>query len=131
VAQSWLGTPFHHHGRLRGVGVDCVQLLGQILVEVGAITDYSFPPYAMDAKALTRSIVVDYLEARPDFQRVEGNTMPGDILCIRWHRVPHHCGLVIDAETFVHAVPGRGVVQSPIRERLFARRTEAVYRLFQ
>ena len=26
-ARTWLGTPFHHQGRLKGVGVDCVGLL--------------------------------------------------------------------------------------------------------
>jgi cell wall-associated NlpC family hydrolase len=63
---------------------------------------------------------------------VEGTKfLPGDILCIRWHLVPHHCGLVVDADTFLHAVPSRGVIQSPIREKLFARRVQAIYRLFE
>ncbi len=27
TARTWLGTPYHHQGRLKGVGVDCAGLL--------------------------------------------------------------------------------------------------------
>ena len=26
-AKTWLGTPFHHQGRLKGVGVDCAGVI--------------------------------------------------------------------------------------------------------
>jgi hypothetical protein len=26
-ALTWLGTPYHHHARVKGVGVDCARLL--------------------------------------------------------------------------------------------------------
>ena len=29
-ARSWLGTPYHHMGRVKGVGVDCGQLIWAI-----------------------------------------------------------------------------------------------------
>ena len=25
-AMTWLGTPYHHRGKLKGIGVDCAQL---------------------------------------------------------------------------------------------------------
>jgi len=34
TARSWLGTPFHHQGRLKGVGVDCLGLLVGIAQEL-------------------------------------------------------------------------------------------------
>ncbi len=27
TARSYIGTPFHHHGRLKNIGVDCLGLL--------------------------------------------------------------------------------------------------------
>lgn len=27
AARGWIGTPFHHHGRVKNVGVDCLGLL--------------------------------------------------------------------------------------------------------
>lgn len=29
-ALAWRGTPYHHHGRVRGVGVDCAMLLAEV-----------------------------------------------------------------------------------------------------
>jgi cell wall-associated NlpC family hydrolase len=37
VAQSWLGTPYHHHAALRGVGVDCAYLLIEVYAEAEVI----------------------------------------------------------------------------------------------
>lgn len=35
AARSWLGTPYRHHGRIKGVGVDCAQLLAAVGEEAG------------------------------------------------------------------------------------------------
>lgn len=34
-AMTWLGTPYHHQGRVKGVGVDCATLLCEVYKEVG------------------------------------------------------------------------------------------------
>jgi hypothetical protein len=34
-ARTWLGTPFHHQGRVRGVGVDCIGVIGCSAVTCG------------------------------------------------------------------------------------------------
>ncbi len=33
VAMAWLLTPYHHHARIKGVGVDCVQFLIAVFEE--------------------------------------------------------------------------------------------------
>jgi len=35
VAREYLGTPFHHEGRLKGIGVDCVGLLICVARDLG------------------------------------------------------------------------------------------------
>lgn len=37
LARTWLGTPFHDHGRVRGAGCDCATLLLCVFEEAGLI----------------------------------------------------------------------------------------------
>ena len=37
VARSWLNTPYHHAGRIKGVGVDCGTLLSEVSMETGLV----------------------------------------------------------------------------------------------
>jgi cell wall-associated NlpC family hydrolase len=39
VARSFIGTPYHDHGEVKGAGVDCAKLLLMVYVEAGLI-DY-------------------------------------------------------------------------------------------
>lgn len=45
VAESWLNTPFYHHGRTKGVGVDCAQFVWQVYKELGLTFDLVMPDY--------------------------------------------------------------------------------------
>ena len=36
-ALTWLGTPYHHQGRVKGVGVDCGQILIAIYEKAGIL----------------------------------------------------------------------------------------------
>ncbi len=35
VARTWLGTPYHHQGRVKGAGVDCAGLSVGVAKELG------------------------------------------------------------------------------------------------
>ena len=37
IAQEWAGTPYHHRARIKGVGVDCGQLVAGVFEEAGLI----------------------------------------------------------------------------------------------
>ena len=46
VARSYIGTPFHHMGRLPGVGLDCVGVLICCARELGLVApDFDIPAY--------------------------------------------------------------------------------------
>lgn len=47
-ARTWLGTPWHHEGAVKGAGVDCAMLLLRVFVEVGAIPEFDPRPYPID-----------------------------------------------------------------------------------
>lgn len=48
TARSWLGTPFRHRAAVRGGGVDCVMLMGEVFRESGVVESYNFPSYSLD-----------------------------------------------------------------------------------
>ena len=131
AAQRWLGTPFHPHACLRGVGVDCAHLVLSILQETGAIKDWALPDYTMDGgDHRDTSLVTEWLEGNPRFQSLpEGEpALPGDLVCFRLGRVPHHVGLVIAPNRFIHAMRNYGVIQSQLDDPTFAKRLTATFR---
>jgi cell wall-associated NlpC family hydrolase len=46
--RSWLGTPYHHMGRLKGVGCDCVTLLAEVYHAAGVLPAIEIPLYPPD-----------------------------------------------------------------------------------
>lgn len=131
AARRWLGTPFHPHACLQAVGVDCVNLLTAILKEAGAIDGWSFPNYSMDGgNHQDNSQVVQWLDAHPRFERLAPEVIiqPGDVLCFRFGRVPHHVGLLLESNRFLHAMRHYGVIESQLDDPTFAKRLEHTYR---
>ena len=134
VARRWLGTPFIPHACIPGAGVDCVQLVGAIYWETGAIDDPRFPDYTMDGgEHRISSQVLEWLEASTRFERLTPGAavQTGDLACFRMGRVPHHVGLVLQPPLFIHAMRNYGVIESRLDDPTFAKRLMAVYRPVQ
>ena len=132
IARSWLGTPFHPHAAIRGVGVDCVHLLAEIYRETGLFAGYELPRYTMGGgDHADVSLVVSWLEAHPRFRRLDlaADTLAaGDLVTFRLGRVAHHVGLMLSEKTFLHAIRDCGVLESRIDEKTYARRLLQAYR---
>ena len=83
-ARSFLGTPYNHQGRLKGIGIDCVGLVVKVAEEIGITgiqdrTDYSSRPSGILPIEMKQAGFVEI----PVEER-----MPGDI-GIFWFRAPH------------------------------------------
>jgi len=48
IARSWVGTPYHHRGAIRGVGVDCARILIEVYAEAGLIERFDPGKYTRD-----------------------------------------------------------------------------------
>jgi hypothetical protein len=113
-ARAWLGTPFLHQGRLKGVGVDCAGLVLGVAralelphAEVGA---YGRQPRAAQLEA--------ELAAQMDPIALD-ELAPGDVLLLRIERDPQHLAIVSAIEALpggdrariwvVHALGGKGL----------------------
>lgn len=94
---EWIGTPFHLGAAVRGLGVDCVHFVAEVLRECGQLDRYNFPAYSLDGGAhLKASAVLSWLVADGRFGRVEpGLHMAGDVLVFRIENagVEHHVGI--------------------------------------
>lgn len=104
-ARRYIGTPFHHQGRLLGVGVDCSGLIAANAIDLG----YVFK----DLKAYARH-PDGQLEARMDERLVAlpALTLPrAGMVGLFWltkNRRPHHLGILADHPSgglsIIHAV---------------------------
>lgn len=120
-ALSWLGTPYHHHGRLKGVGVDCAQILLAVYCDALQLAPPLDVGHYSTQWHLHRSeeLYLDWL-AKAGARRVEAPE-PGDITMFRVGRTFSHSG-IWTGEHWVHAWHDAGVIltrpsEQPLVER--------------
>lgn len=108
-ALAWRGTRFVHQGAVKGVGVDCLQLVAAVGRESGALpADFALPTVYPRGWFLRDSRYVDLL--LPYLAPIEGTPEPGDVALFRVGRAPAHAGIVVAWPRVVHADPEAGVV---------------------
>lgn len=92
-ARSWVGTPYQHQARLKGVGVDCAGLVIGVARELGLIeADWDVQGYARqpDGASLRRWCDDSMTPiGRNDMQ-------PGDVVLVAFDAAPGHMGIVAD-----------------------------------
>ncbi|WP_372623411.1 hypothetical protein [Falsiroseomonas sp.] len=87
-ARRWLGTPWRHQARLRGVGVDCGGLVVCVAQALGLPVQDHPPGYARlpDGVSL-RACVESQCSRLADLE-------PGAVLLMRWAAQPQHLAIV-------------------------------------
>lgn len=107
IARSYIGTPFHHQARKKGVGVDCVGLLICIARDLGYIdekwdiTGYSRNP---DGVTLLENMHKGFIEISKE------EMQPGDFVLVSFSNYPQHVGVIGD---YVHG--GLSIIHSSSR----------------
>jgi NlpC/P60 family putative phage cell wall peptidase len=104
-ARSWIGTPYHHQGSLKGVGCDCIGLVRGVWRAVIGPEPEAMPAYSRDwgEAAGAESLLA---LGRRYFRAVAIEDMaPGDVVVFRMrdHRIAKHCGILTAPDRFVHA----------------------------
>lgn len=105
VARSYLGTPFHHQGRLPGVGLDCAGVVICAARELGVVAeDFDITGYARTPDGA--SLIGWCREYMDEVSRED--MRPGDVLCVAWESMPHHLCVLADYRhgglSIVHAM---------------------------
>jgi NlpC/P60 family putative phage cell wall peptidase len=111
-ARRWVGTRYQHQAALRGIGCDCIGLVGGVALACGIpgaqqwADDPTLHTYAPEpdpkilGEACTRFL--DPIDRR--------DALPGDILVMRFLREPQHFGLISAPNMMIHALSAAGVV---------------------
>lgn len=115
AARGWVGTPFHHQGRVKGAGVDCIGLVIGVARELGLLDGYDYTAYGRIPNP-----VVFGRELRANMDPVAGPA-PGCVLWFAWSRAPQHVGIVSDTG-LIHAFATAGrVVETGLDPQWLAR----------
>lgn len=125
TARTYLGTPYRHQGRVRGVGVDCLGLGICVGRELG------FLPEAFDQQDYTHQPVPAVLLAglRRHLQEIElSDVQPGDVLVMDVAGMPVHLGFRTDVG-LIHAYAPAGMVVEHGLRGPFARAVRYAFRV--
>jgi len=102
-AREYKDTPFHWHGRLKGIGIDCAGLPICVGRELGLFpADFDLTGYGNYPQGMLDTLRQHCTE-RPIAERE-----PGDILCFRVRHDPQHAGIMTDLD-------GAGVIHCSMR----------------
>lgn len=122
AARRWLGTSFHHQGRVRGVGVDCAGLVIGVARELGLmdfdVTGYGHRPDDQEMERLVRVHLAEIPLA---------DAAPGDVLLLLIDGRPQHLGILTDIGLIHAYAPARKVVEHRIDE-VWPARIRAAFR---
>ena len=108
-ALSWLKTPYHHEGRVKGAGVDCGMLLLEVYEAAGLIPHVVPDPYPHDfhmhrGEEWYKRIVETYMHP------CQNPPLPGDVVLYKFGRILSHGAIVIKWPVVVHSYIGLGVI---------------------
>ena len=108
-AKRWLRTPWMHRSRIRGVGVDCAQLLIGVFSGAGVIEAFDTGEYPVDW--MLHRDEERFLWWLKQYMAPTATALPGDVVLWRFGRAFSHAAIVIDWPIVIHAVrKERGVV---------------------
>jgi len=103
-AKSWIGTPFHHQGRIKGKagGVDCLMFLAEVYERAG-VCGHIEPPFYVPDWHMHRD-AERYMEGLLGYAHaIDGPPEPGDIALFKFGRTFSHGAIVIEWPRIVHA----------------------------
>lgn len=121
-AKTWMGTPWHHMGRVKGAGVDCAQFLIAVYSAVGIVPPFETEHYPHDwhlhrEEKRFLGYLLQHAEKVPAPQ-------PADVVMFKYGRHEAHGGIVIEWPLIIHAWIDEGCVcltdveRSPIADRV-------------
>ncbi len=124
TARGWLDTPFHHQGRLKGVGVDCIGLVVGVARELG-IDIYDEAGYGRQPQeGRLRAALNEHLQRTLTLA-------PGRVVLMQWDVDPMHVGILANHPagglSLIHAyAKSRKVVEHALDD-VWQARIAAVY----
>ncbi len=117
VAKTWLGTKYHHMGRVKGAGADCLTLLACVFEESKLIPKIEVPYYPQDWH-LHRS-EERYLTGLLQYTKEVDMPKPADIVLWKFGRCYSHGAVVVEWPVVIHSYSRVGCVYENAEVALF------------
>lgn len=99
LAREWLGTPYRHDARIKGVAGDCT-FFAVVYEEAGLIPPVAIAPYSPQAHLHRESRI--YIETVRRFAVEVDTPRPGDVVLYFIGRDYSHGGVVVDWPHIIH-----------------------------
>lgn len=105
ACEAWKGTPFHHAARVRGVGVDCANLLIGVYGDAGLVPPFDLGYYPQDWMMHRRQErFIEQISEHADEVR---SPEAGDTVLMRFGGCFSHAGICMGGRDFFHVFVGR------------------------
>jgi cell wall-associated NlpC family hydrolase len=128
-AETWLRTPYHHQGAIKGVGVDCAQILIEVYSALG-LADKPDVGYYPSDWMLHRS-EERYLGWLEKYCIEVDHPRRGDIVMFKFGRCFSHSGIVVDYPKIIHAQREDGCCYADANNGALAAREVKFYSLVE
>jgi len=126
--KTWIATPYHHQGRIKGVGVDCATILCEVYEKVGLIPHVDPRPYPPDWHLHRDG--ERYMGWLHQYAKEVESPKIGDIALWKFGRCFSHGGIIVDHNTIVHSYLGIGVVLEKMNAGIFEGRDVKYFSLW-
>ena len=130
-ALDWVDTPYHHHGMVKHVGVDCAMLVAAVALEHDALTKARLATainYPTQWHLHNREErLLEQIEAFGAVRVDRDSMLPGDIVTFKYGRTTSHLGIMVTPTEFVHARVDMGKVVINSFNDEFVKRWTATY----
>lgn len=116
AAKGWIGTPYQHQGRRKGLGCDCIGLVLGVWEALGGDAIETAADYSADwVDSGSGDQLLDACRERL-IEKAVTWAEAGDLLlfAFRPHLPVRHVGILIEGGRFVHAYERVGVIASPL-----------------
>lgn len=129
-AMSWISTPYHHMGRVKGAGVDCGMFIAEVFERCGLIPHIDTGYYPADW-GMHRSEEYYLRHVNQLYQKVDRDTLPGDIILHRFGRCVSHGVIVVVGNTVIHSYINQGVLIADRYQDELCRRERGCFSLIK
>ena len=123
-AETWLKTPYHHMGRIKSVGVDCLTLLAEVYEACGIIPHIELEFYPPDwnlhrdaerylAGVMRHAVELEGRWAATECSRTweDPTPQPGDVAVFKFGRCFAHGAIITEWPSLIHSWVGVGVLR--------------------
>ena len=108
-AMTWLRTPYHHHGTIKGVGADCAMFPTEVYAACGLMerVDFGKYPTQWHMHHNEERYLNIVLSVAREIEEIPG---PGCFVLWKFGKAFSHGAIVVKWPTVIHCYMGQGVI---------------------